>query len=635
MRIKTVRIQNFRAFRDETIEFNPYTCFVGPNGAGKSTILCALNVFFREVRDAKTNLLQLQEEDFHLKDISSPIRITVTFVELSPEAQADFKHYFRNGELVVSAVATFSPQTARADVVQHGSRMVMQEFAKFFELLSAKALVTALKEAYIAIRATFTELPAPGTKDAMIASLQQYEQSHPERCSLLESPAEFYGFSKGASILEKYVEWIYVPAVKDVSTEQVEAKNNAFGRLVSRAVHAKVQFDDALKQIRDAANASYGGLLDANASVLQELSAALQARIARWAHPDARVELMWERDPSSSVSIKDPSLRVRAGEGEFLGDLSRFGHGLQRSYLLALLQELFESKSVGPTMILACEEPELYQHPPQARYLASVLVDLSTQNSQVLVSTHSPTFVGGEVFEDVRVVRKATGSSRSMVKQAKYEKVAVRIASATERPCQKRQGMAAILHRTLQRDLNEIFFANRFVLVEGVEDAAYMSAYMHLSGRYEAFRRAGLMLIAAHGKSQMLEPLAVALEMELSGLLVFDADGYEDDPQARRKHEFDNLGLLRALGVSDPHAFPAQTLWGDRCVVWPDRLSDLVEAEIGSELWSHSRQQADERWGHAGNLHKNPLHIGSTLHLAWDAGGRSQSLDRLCEKILA
>jgi len=635
MRIKSVRIQNFRAFQDQTIELNPYTCFVGPNGAGKSTILCALNVFFRETRDAKTNLFQLQEEDFHLKDTSRPVKITVTFCDLSSDAQKDFKHYFRSGELVVSAVASFNPQSGRADVVQHGSRLVMPGFARFFELLNAKELVAALKAEYVNVRATFVDLPPPGTKEAMIGALRHHEESHPEECSLIESPAEFYGFSKGAGLLEKYVEWIYVPAVKDASTEQAESKNNAFSRLVSRAVHAKVQFDDALREIRESANEHYGSLLDANTSALAELSEALQSRIAHWAHPDARVEIMWDRDPDSSVSIKDPTLRVRAGEDGFLGDLSRFGHGLQRSYLLALLQELFESESAGPAMILACEEPELYQHPPQARHLASVLVDLSAHESQVLVSTHSPTFIGGEVFEDVRVVRKAGGSSRAIVKQSKYDKVAARIAQATGRACQRREGMAALLHRSLQREINEMFFGNRFVLVEGVEDAAYISAYIHLSGGSEAFRRGGQILIPAHGKSHMLEPIAVPLEMELSCLVIFDADGRENRQQQRQQHEADNLRILRILGMNDPQAFTAETLWLDNCVVWPNKLSDLVESEVGAELWSRSKQQADERWGHAGNLAKNPLHIGSILHTAWEAGGRSQTLEKLCQRILA
>ena len=48
MKIESVRIENFRGFKDETIEFDNYSCLVGPNGAGKSTILAAMNVFFRQ-----------------------------------------------------------------------------------------------------------------------------------------------------------------------------------------------------------------------------------------------------------------------------------------------------------------------------------------------------------------------------------------------------------------------------------------------------------------------------------------------------------------------------------------------------------------------------------------------------------
>ena len=59
MRIKCVRIVNFRGFEDQLIELDPYTAFVGPNGAGKSTVLAALNVFFREVDFASTDTVKL------------------------------------------------------------------------------------------------------------------------------------------------------------------------------------------------------------------------------------------------------------------------------------------------------------------------------------------------------------------------------------------------------------------------------------------------------------------------------------------------------------------------------------------------------------------------------------------------
>jgi len=71
MKLKSLRIQNLRSFKDETIAFNDYTCLVGANGAGKSTVLCALNIFFREIDSLKC----LNEEDFHHKNTKNPIII--------------------------------------------------------------------------------------------------------------------------------------------------------------------------------------------------------------------------------------------------------------------------------------------------------------------------------------------------------------------------------------------------------------------------------------------------------------------------------------------------------------------------------------------------------------------------------
>lgn len=67
--------------------------------------------------------------------------------------------------------------------------------------------------------------------------------------------------------------------------------------------------------------------------------------------------MAWQSDPNKSVSIQQPLAGIKTGEGDFIGSLSRMGHGLQRSYLLALLQELANSEAPdAPTLILGCEE---------------------------------------------------------------------------------------------------------------------------------------------------------------------------------------------------------------------------------------------------------------------------------------
>ena len=90
MRLASLRLQNFRAFEDETITFNEYMCLVGPNGGGKSTVLTALNIVFQYKGEPTTNVTTLDREDFHHKNVTHPVTITATFKDLSSEAQADF-----------------------------------------------------------------------------------------------------------------------------------------------------------------------------------------------------------------------------------------------------------------------------------------------------------------------------------------------------------------------------------------------------------------------------------------------------------------------------------------------------------------------------------------------------------------
>lgn len=635
MNIESVRIKNLRLFADVTVPFNDFTCLVGPNGSGKSTILCALNVFFRETENASTDLSQLDREDFHQKNTTEPIEITVTFGNLTAEAQQDFSDYYRQGKLIVSAVATFNEAAGKAVVKQYGQRLGMPDFKEFFRAVGDNKKVAELKDLYVAIRQTIKDLPAPGPKDAMIEALRKYETEHRERLVLLSSEDQFYGISKGANRLARYLQWVFVPAVKDATTEQLEAKNTALGKLLARTVRAKTNFEEAVKTLRTEMQGQYQALLDQNQHVLKELSDALKARLIEWAHPEATLKLEWRQDPEKSVRIEEPFARLIAGEGDFEGELARFGHGLQRSYLLALLQELASSDDTSaPRLILGCEEPELYQHPPQARHLAAILQKLSKGNSQVVVSTHSPLFVSGEGFEDVRMVRKDAISKRSNAMHMAYTDIAQAISAATGEMPTKPLGVLAKIHQALQPSLNEMFFATRLVLVEGLEDVAYIAAYLNLLGKWDDYRRKGCHIVPVNGKRELLQPLVIAKHMCIPTFVVFDSDSDEQNPDRRSQHEKDNKALLALVGKAGENPMPTASLWGNGFVMWRSNIGVMVREEIGENEWQAYQAEADRQYGHAGNLRKNTLHIGVSLAQAWTAGKRSPSLERLCGEIL-
>jgi putative ATP-dependent endonuclease of the OLD family len=320
MRIDKVRIKNFRSFSDVEINLSPYTSLVGPNGGGKSTILCALNIFFRETENAATNLSDLDAEDFHDRKTDEAIEITVTFGDLNEAAQKDFAEYYRQGTLIITAKAIFSADLGVATVRQFGQRSAIDAFKNFFKFYNDGKKVDALKVEYELIRAQFTDLAKPGTKDAMRDALRLYEESHPEQCTLIPSEDQFYGFSKGANRLSRYVQWVYVPAVKDATKENIEAKNTALGKLLTRTVRAKVKFDEEIKKLRDETLIQYRKILDAQEGALGDISKALTARLMQWAHPEVTARLTWAED-ARKVQVEEPVARLLAGEGSFEGEL--------------------------------------------------------------------------------------------------------------------------------------------------------------------------------------------------------------------------------------------------------------------------------------------------------------------------
>lgn len=636
MKIKSLQIENFRSFRSTKVDFEDYTAFVGANGAGKSTVLCALNIFFRQTDEAPTNLTELEAEDFHNGNTNEPIEVTITFHDLNPQAQADFAEYYRSGLLVISSRAEFNTVTRSAEVKQFAKRSAMAEFSEFFRLYNDGAKAADLTKIYEGIRLRFPDLAKAGSKDANRDALRAYEEGHPESQVLLDSADQFYGFSKGANRLAKYVQWVYVPAVKDATSENVESRNTALGKLLSRTVRSKVKFDEKLRTLREQTVASYKEIMEDQQTALDEISSALTKRLSEWAHPEAVARLRWTEDTRKSVQIEEPTARLFAGEGDFSGDLARFGHGLQRSYLLALLQELASTTDEGqPLLILGVEEPELYQHPPQARHLASVFKTLTTGNAQVVVSTHSPYFVTGRHFENVRLVRRDDKERNSTVKWSTCGEIATALSNASGEKILPVDAERAHLHQALQPHINEMFFTRRLILVEGLEDIAYITAWLAHTGKWDDFRRSGCHLVAVNGKSFLFEPIVVAQQLGIPTFVIFDADGNTANPDNRTKHARDNSIILKLVGGDPADPFPTTPVWHSSFVVWPANLGTLLKAEVGATVWDPAYSAATKGLGNPeGSFAKNTVHIGEHLALLKAKRAKIPTLDRICSTIM-
>lgn len=635
MKITSIKIQNFRSFEEEEIYFDDYTCFVGPNGSGKSAILCALNVLFRNT-EAPTDVFNLQEEDFHYKNKKDPIRITATFENLSTEAKQDLKGYVRQDKLIISAKAEWNPDTSLAEVIQVGSRLVMKKFSEFFKTYDKKGSASDLKNIYRRLRTEFPDLKDIGTKDGMRETLREYEEARPDLCELVESNDQFYGWSRGANLLEKHFQWVYIPAVKDPSEEQDESKDTALGKLLQRTIRAKVDFDEPLSEIRTEVEKKYQGLLEQEQVVLSDVSKSLELRLKEWSHPGARVELKWHYDMKKSISIADPAARVKIGEGDFLGDLVRLGHGIQRSFLVAILQELvITDVEHQPTLILAVEEPELYQHPPQARHLSSVLEALSKQNSQVILTTHSPYFISGRGFESIRMTRKSLIQGKTKVSQYTHSELSKKLAEALGESQRNPTATMAAIEQIMQPSKNELFFSRVPILVEGTEDVALLATYLRLIKKWNEFRRHGCHFVICEGKSQMSRPLAIALGLSIPFYAIFDGDSDKcEKADIKKQHERDNGCLIKLCG-KDVNPIPTENYWSDNFIIWKTNFLNEVINDFKSDIWEGA--ESEMRINHSlwdGIQRKHPILVTATIENLWNNGKRSSILQKTCYRIL-
>lgn len=633
MKIKSIRIENFRSFLDETINLNRYSCFVGPNGVGKSSILAALNVFFREQASSTTDVVRLTDEDYFNKITSNPIRITVTFDDLSTSAQAELAAYVRQNELVVTVEAVFDPNCGFGETRHFGQRMGMAEFHQFFDAEKTGARVAELNTIFERLREQFPDLPNPRSKDDKINALHNYESTHSERCILIPSEDNFYGINSTGK-LSAFAQWVFVPAVKDAAEEGQESRNTALGKLITRAVRTRVNFDTELETLKSSTLTSYRELLQRNQASLTDLSDALQRRLQFWAHPNVRVGMEWLSDPNKAVMLQQPIAGIKTGEGGFLGSLSRMGHGLQRSYLLALLQELAGSDIPdSPTLILGCEEPELYQHPPQARYLADVLSELSKGNNQIIVTTHSPLFVNGDGFEHTRLVRRTNAQAGTNVRGLTYQNLCARIRGAMgENPQRQNEGLIAKIRQALQPGIAEMFFARVPILVEGLEDISYITTQLHLSGLWVDFRRSGCHLISTNGKNNLVQSLAIAIELGMPVFTMFDADDNIVREDQRVKHQRENTALISLLGaVCNP--FPDENVWGENYIIWRTNLSDVVKTDFAAN-YDRLTEVVRLSYSQEGGLEKNDLFIADWVSAARAEDLQSTSLERVCRSIL-
>jgi predicted ATP-dependent endonuclease of OLD family len=294
----------------------------------------------------------------------------------------------------------------------------------------------------------------------------------------------------------------------------------------------------------------------------------------------------------SDLELKAPrtTFDVSVRDGETETTVERQGHGFQRTLLISALQLLAQSGSAESegVICLAIEEPELFQHPIQAQAFARVLRALAedpAQRIQVTYATHSPYFVDGSRFSQIRRLTRANGEVRGIsVSASTLDDVKTLLsAGGVKTDVVDRQ-----LDGTVSARLPVALFSNRVLIVEGTTEVSVIEG---LADRASAGRLAtlGIAMVDVGGKSNIPLAHAILTSLGIPTYAMFDGDvGCEARAIANGKeaakakaerdgHATTNRSLMTYFGLA-PVDFPPETEC-DAVTILDDRLEELMARE--------------------------------------------------------
>lgn len=646
MQLVHARVKNFRSLRDVSITFGAQTALIGGNGAGKSSVLKAIEKFYST---AKT----LDDDDFFGRDTSVPVEIELTFGGLSPHEAETFESRVRDGQLVVSRIfdRTSSSGHYFGSVPQNPDFVAIRAHPTAGPRLAAYRQLRKENADYDADLPSVTS--AAAAEDAMLT----WEAEHPEALVLHRDDGQFFGFQNaGRGALQRHTSFVFIPAVREASVDAADGKSSAIGRLLELVVRSAILQRQDVMNFQQEMTARYQNLVaPGNMPELGLLADRLTADL-RGLYRDAEVGLAWRQVDDIAVPL--PVADVSLSDDGFGGPVDRQGHGLQRAFVFTLLQHLAKSSVLtqpaiaqdeeseaapapvhAPSLILAIEEPELYQHPTKQRHFTTVLRGLSDGTlpgaespTQIMFGSHSPMFVALEKADEIRLARRIETEEAEFkqceLRSLDLDVIAEKIGVAWQKPAG--QFTAATLKPRLHilgTELSEGFFANGVVLVEGRSDKAALFASAKLLGR--SFEEAGIAVLSAEGKGNLDKPYAIFRELGIPVFVLWDCDKGHKDPAA-------NLALLRLVRPGDnvQEAAPA-TVVAAHYAHLEDTLETLIKAELTPDLYASCLAEACEPFGLTASkeTQKIPEVMHRTLAAARQMGASCPTLDALMKAI--
>ena len=203
-------------------------------------------------------------------------------------------------------------------------------------------------------------------------------------------------------------------------------------------------------------------------------------------------------------------------------DIEMVGSGTQSALAIAIARAY--AQIVKMPLVMAIEEPELYLHPHACRHFYKLLKELSESLIQVIYTTHERCFVNVIDYENIYLVRNIGGKT--------YVNCGIGLTSTPSD--------TFIYASKCDESMNEMFFANHVVLVEGFPDK--IACHLALEQQGINLDKRNISIIECGGKDDIIYIAKILKRFEIPCYTIFDEDPSNPDTRRRIDEAISLLG---------------------------------------------------------------------------------------------
>lgn len=512
MKIESIEISNWRSITHLTASFNELSVIIGQNNHGKSNILSAILFFFGKIKS--------DNKDFKDPNISAYIEIK--FKELDDNDKITFKKYLANDETIKIR------KTLNIDLKfsYNGYMLIPQENwlnpANISNYTNREAILNVPLNDFVPNTGRLTKAIVEEAQLNYISENRDVLTFHYN----IET-SNFLGLKTVAQGI--FGDVFFIPAVKNAHDELNPKGTSVFSELYTKILNNLSETNEAYIEAKKKVRQLVGVLNKSNSEGEDNISR--PAELSSFEESISRELGTW--NTSIEVEITPPNIDdiFKVGTQIWINDgvktdIDRKGNGLQRALIFALIksystiirqennqpQEETVNRQSSDSSYFIIEEPELYLHPQAQRDLYSTLKILSQNNNQVILTTHSNSFIDLKYPKSIIIAQKNDVEIGTQVKQC------------TDDIFEDIDDFKKLnLIYWINPERTELFFAKKVILLEGQTEKTIIP---YLSKQLGIFKNE-YTLIDCGSKSNM--PLYIKLlnGFGLKYVVVYDKDHQE------------------------------------------------------------------------------------------------------------